>query len=241
MTDDSARLVERRRRRRRRVKIALAVLGVVLVGSFLALHRKPRWYHPATITNEDIPQVEASVANVIDAIGDSMVLRKPFDVALSEEQVNEWLAGMPVLATKWDYEWNQSVHAAAVRFDEGFMRVGVHCERGNWQAILGLQIVPRVSDDGTQLIFQASNVTIGAIPLPARWWEPAVDRELAKLARKWRADRGSSDIVTDTSTEGVRALSIPNRFLWPNGERWFRIGSIKSEAGGTIRIGIVPL
>lgn len=224
---------------------AIVIGTLSFVTLFLSLHCKPSWYRPFDLSPEDLPLVEASVANVIDAVSDSMVLGQSFEVVLTNHQVNQWLAGLPQLFPRWNREWPREIYAGAADFDEGTMRVGLHTNYGGWQSILGFSAKPSITSDHEHIAITLSDVRIGAIPCPAWLWRPLADPHLKRVAEKNRLENieGANEISMniDDTQSGSRTIIVPNEFLWPNGRRWFRVGSIKLERGGTMRIVIVPL
>lgn len=230
------------------MRYILLAATIFFVAVYLAAHRKPSWYRPVSLAPKDIPAVEASVANVLDAVGDSIVRRNPFEVVLHERQVNQWLAAAPALAQKWNRAWPAEIQSPALAFDDGSLRIGSHVRYRGWQAIAGVRLRPALSVDGENVTLTISQATIGAIPCPSPVWTSFADPRLENIVQA-RDREGAVDgargrsfrLKIDSSQPGVRTLVVPNDFLWPNGQRRFRIGSISISGDGTMRLTVVPL
>jgi hypothetical protein len=156
------------------------------------------------------------------------VEQEPFEVLLHDWSMTDWLAVLPSVWPELTQSIPEGVTDVALKFDNGQVLIGAHCVRDGWRAIISVAVNARLTDDGGHLEIVLRGVYGGSLPLPetlvAGWLEPAL--------RDWRG--GDS---LDDPFAGVR---IRNRFVWPNGDRPFRIASIKVD-GGDLRIGIVPL
>jgi hypothetical protein len=221
-----------RRRVRRWLRVSAGVVlvaGMILLGvGWLVLQHVPSWYQPARLDAAGRQNAQADATRMADWIGDKMVQKEPFEVLLHDWSVTDWLAVLPSVWPEATRSIPEGVKDVALKFDTGQVLIGAHCARNGWRAIISLTVTARLTDDGGHIEVVLRGVHGGSLPLPktllAGWLEPVL--------RDWRGGDSHDDPLA-----GVR---IRNRFIWPNGDRPFRIASIK-VGGGDLRVGIVPL
>ncbi|MEM7755950.1 MAG: hypothetical protein AAF297_09980 [Planctomycetota bacterium] len=163
--------------------VAGAVLALAFAVSATLTRAAPSWWtHPtadATTSARGTALENAAVSQLYlarDAAERSppngvRYASEPWSVALSESDVNAWLAtrlprwlegesGMP--------EWPDTMSQLQVRLDRGAVRAGVRVETRSGPRFVTASFVPSVDDRGS-LWCAASVVHVGRLPVPASW------------------------------------------------------------------------
>jgi hypothetical protein len=106
-----------------------------------------------------------------------------------------------------------------------------------WQAIVSLRLMLRVSEDGTNLKIALKSAYGGSLPLPRAILRGLLEQLLEQAhSGRWKADGASEPLIealrriqsVDDLFDGV---AIGNRFIWFNGDRPFRIQSVRIDKG----------
>ena len=229
---------------------------VALIALWLTFQHKPGWYRPATLDEAGIQQARSRAIATADFVGDQMVRGEPFDVVLLDRSVNEWLAALPHVWPDARDSLPPELSDLAVRFDDGKVQIGAHYAARQWQAIVSVDMLLRPSDDGSAVEIALGGVHGGSLPVPRAILRSLLDHLLqsAWANRHLSCRSGSARRVplmagrarptalqevqsVDELFEGVK---IRNRFVWFNGDRPFRIDSIRID-GGELRLRIEPL
>lgn len=224
--------------------VALVVIAP-LMALFVAFHLKPGWYRPVATDERGLAEAEASVARVFDDFGDHVVRRRPFEIVLHDHELNGWLAALPRLWPDASEHWPKDVVLPALAFRGGRWLIGAEVRR-HWRTIVNAQLRSKLVDNGRQILIEVESVSAGSIPLPRRYWSPPVQRAIDELVSE-NNSRGPSDSGISISKPGSSgesnqpALLIINRFIWANGRRPFRIGSMEPRNDGTMLVRIEPL
>jgi len=226
--EDSARPPSRRSLFRRTAKRALIALPVVLVISWLVVHHRPSWYRPPVLNEEGLGRAQRDAIAAADDFGDRLVIRRAFSVTLVDGRVNEWLAALPEAWPESKELLPPELGEPAVHFAAGRLQVGVKLDRRELQSIVSFDLLPTVSADGRTLNFRLDAIRSGAMPIPVslmeRWLKPII-----------------TENVADNAPAPADALfALPNRFVWPNGERAFRIKNL-TLSDGQLQIDIEAL
>jgi hypothetical protein len=209
------------------IAVLATLLGALLV-LWLTFQHVPAWYQPVQLNAEQSRDARADATGMADWISGKMVDREPFEVVLHDWSVTRWLAVLPALWPEFEESIPAGLSDGAVRFDDGEILAGAHYEHQGWRLIINVAVSAEVADGGDQLALKLETVRGGSLPVPK-----AVIRELLEpLVVRSRRIRSVDDLF-----DGVK---IDNRFTWPNGDRLFRIESIRIE-DGDLRIGIFPL
>ncbi len=218
----------RRHWARRAGRRALIALPVMLVVSWLVVHHRPGWYRPPVLDDEGLGRAQRDAVAAADDFGDRLVIRRAFTVTLLERRVNEWLAALPKAWPEAKELLPPELLEPAVHFAAGRLQVGVRLDRRELQSIVSFDLLPSVSADGRTLVFRLGAIRSGAMPIPVslmeRWLKPII------------AENASRDAPVPADA----LFAIPNRFVWPNGERAFRIKNL-TASDGQVLIDIEPL
>ncbi len=212
----------------------------------MAFQYKPGWYRPVVLDDAGIKRAERQAVAVADDVGDQMVEGRPFDVVLQDRSVNEWFAALPHVWPDARNALPPELTEPVVHFEDGCIKVGAHYAADGWRAIVSMGLTLGVSADGTAVEIALNGARGGSLPIP----RSVLDRILDQLSPSAGAGQdepgGAGDALAsslreieslDDLFEGVR---IDNRFVWPNGDRPFRIRSIKID-NGRLRLQIEPL
>lgn len=239
---------QRIRIRCRRVAVVALVVGVVaLAGVWLTFQHVPRWYQPPPPTDALIGRARSDAMATFDRVSDDIVGGKPFDVVLSQDAVNEWLAAAPRLWPDVQRSVPAGISEPAVAFEPDRIRLGARYSRGRWEAIVGVAVTVGVSDDGQAITGRLTGLQGGSLPLPRSVLVGLIDPLVRRAQRRGGTDSGGAGAPgraseqDATSVDDVfREIVVPNRFDWPNGSRPFRILAI-AVRDGELRVVIEPL
>ena len=231
---------------RRILVVALIAGPIIIVAFWLTFQHIPGWYQPLRLDEPGIQRARVSTTNLADFVGDQLVQGRAFDVVLADHLVNEWLAAFPHLWPEARQILGSDTTAAAVHFSEGSIRVGAHQIWGDFQAIVSLGLSLSVANDGRIVEVKLTGVRGGSLPLPKTILKPIC----LELLERIRASKPKADHPADRfasvfrSFESVDKLfdgvELHNRFIWPNGERPFRIDAV-TVGTGELRVRIEPL
>ncbi|MBI4716663.1 MAG: hypothetical protein HY763_02580 [Planctomycetes bacterium] len=238
------------RQRRRAIRQGLAVMTAATLALFatlwLAFQHRPGWYRPSPADEVTVHRAQAESAGVADTVSRQMVEGAAFELVVADRAVNEWLAALPVLwpdARAW---FPEQFKAPAVSFDDGVVRLGGHVEHDGWKVVASIGLRLALSEGGEYLTLALHDVRGGSLPLPRAtvraWLGPFLD----SVRREEWSDEVTSDPVSAAFRrvhdvdDLYRGVQVPNRFVWPNGERPFRVTAVRVE-GGELRLGIRPL
>ena len=219
----------------RRILLPAVIAGpIALIALCMMFQHKPGWYRPVIADDATVQRAQSSTAEVVDSISDRLAVAKPLELTLSDRVVNEWLASLPRLWPEAGRAVPREITKLAVGFDAGRLRIGGHYTGGELQSILNLSLALEVCDGGSALSIRLIDVRGGSLPVPR-----AI---LARLFEQYQQSAPTAPDLFDVRSvdEFFDGIKIRNRFIWPNGDRPCRIGSIAIDAG-ELRIGIEPL
>ncbi|MCG3132125.1 MAG: hypothetical protein FLDDKLPJ_02942 [Phycisphaerae bacterium] len=237
-----------RRRRLRRVIAATCVpvlLGAIVF--WLALHRIPNWYRPASLADEQAADVRFEATAWVDWISDQMVQGRPFTIELTEEQANRLISVVRRDDRDSGGSWPAAFDAPAVAFLPDELRVGAILRRKGDRVVVSAGLRLRASSGDPDLRVRLDAVRAGVVALPAFIWTGEVRSWLDRTADASSSRSASPDSLRSvlSGLDNPEALardgvSIRNRFRWPNGNRAFTVDGV--EIGpGRCRILIRPL
>jgi len=217
--------------------VALTVLWIVF-------EHKPAWYRPAALEGDDLRRVTSRATTWADEVSDQMVHGQPFELVLVSREVNEFLAALPELFPDEFLNWPEALRLPAVGFEPDAIHVGLLCEMNGWRAIAALALTARMIDGGRYVRIATTGVYGGSLPLPRSMLGRLFDPSFAALARSVSlksGDRGERILKELASVDDLfEGVLIRNRFVWPNGQRAFRLETIRVEPGRLV-LGIEPL
>lgn len=212
------------KRRRRRRAILAAVIGcqcLALVALWLAFQRRPGWYRPIIPADTVVRQARSETTAAIEETGQLMVRGTTFRISLDEGKLNEWVAALPYL---WPDEASRvfdTLHGLAVQVEDGRVRIGGLLERGGWRTVVHLAVRVELVHSASKVRIVLEDVRAGALPVPLM----ALEAAAARADRSISLGHGRKVKLEQLFT----GAEIENRFVWPNGERPFRIQSISIE------------
>ena len=164
---------------------------------------------------------------VVDRVGDQLVDRKPFEVALSANQLNIWLSGLAQIWPDAARRMPREIMEPFVAFEAGALRTAARLESGGWRAIVSSDYEVELSGDRKNLIVRLKSARCGGVPMPRFVIESILQPFLNEVGKK-------------SVDQWHNGAMFENRFVWPNGRRPFRIGELTIEPGN-IRLRIEPL
>ena len=240
--------------------IALALAGAALVVLWMMFQHKPAWYRPVIADAITVQRAQSSSASVLDSISDQLAGAEPFELRLDSPMVNEWIASLPQLWPEIGSILSErGVSDVAIAFDAECIRVGalldvsrpvdvlaesvrdnsrsVENGHGGLQAIVSIGLELNISADGSAVVVRLKDVRGGSLPMPRSSLAGMVERLAAAGRTDWRREDdivGSFSVALDeirSLDELYQGISVRNRFIWPNGDRPFRISSIGIQTG----------
>ena len=225
--------------------LSLATAPLVLAGLWMTFQHKPGWYRPIELDDAGMRRVRAEATGVVDHVSDKIAQALPFDLVLDDRSVSEWLATLAALSPEMADRIPKAMSRPAIRFDDGQMRMGVLVDADGWQAILGVCVTLRVSQDGRSIHIALTRIQGGSLPVPRAILARLFDRILPYARQRWAGeeDEGTAArYIRDVRSvdDLFESVEVRNRFVWPNGDRPFRIDSIEMD-DGELRLRIEPL
>lgn len=218
----------------------VSVLSMFVFG--LAVECRPSWYHPASMDDDLVQRAKIESAKLAEFIGTHLVAGEAFDAVVTQASINEIAAALPVLSPETAGRVPREITQFAAAFDAGRLRVGVLADHGGWRAIIGVEVAVEVGVSADDILVSLRDVRIGAVEVP-RWLLRRIFDERLRAAAE-RSARGGDAVMLGSRADSVEALlagvRIPNRFVWPNGRRPFRVERITMEHGEA-RVRIQPL
>ena len=220
------------RRRARLAGAAVAALSaiVLLVGWMLFQHI-PDWYRPAVVGADEVEVVWADWLRAVDGLNEQMSLaRGPFEWSVTESQLNHWLA---IREAKWPLsrEWlPASLSEPQIVVRDTGLRLGAVCQRESLRFVISADLWVGVVND--RIAVKLKNMSAGSLPLP----ESLVRQELAALdsgfLRRHGAQPPSGEpLELPRLADLPGGITLPNRWVWWNPKRPFRVTGIRCTAG----------
>lgn len=207
------------------------------------MQHKPTWFRPAILSENDLQRLRREAISFVDDIGDQLVRGRTFAVVLRQRRINEWL-GAIAGASADDPDRPIQISSPVAHVGNQHIQIGAICERNGWRSVLHFCCTLRLVDDGRSLRIALEGVYCGAIPIPRRIIRDVLVPPLTHLWRDGDPADANCVRILDREVCGVDELfdgiSFPNRFVWPNGKRAFRIDALEFEEGG-VRLKIQPL
>lgn len=228
-------------------RIALALAGGLLLGLvvvWLAWHYVPTWYDPAQLSDDDLPRVRAALPATIQEFTDRLVAGEAFEFKLSARAINEWIAGRASIWPEWHRALPEWLRHPVLAFENDRIILAARVQRGRWQAIVSVHLT--VAVQGNDLVIRLVKTAVGALSAPMRPVIQALRAPISELA-------GAGDDLPRYVRDLVQAVDwaepdqalrdgvhVENRFIWPNGERRFRITNLQAD-GGWLTLSVEPL
>lgn len=219
-----------RRRTAKLVSWNTATVVVLLVGGWLSLTYRPRWYRPAQVPPPEFQRVRDDFQEAVSAFTDHVVGGAPFVMELSQERVNEWLALRGEIWPGADRLMPAWMEDPMVVFESGSVRLAATARQRGVRTVLSVRATPRVENEWITL--RISGIRGGVVPVPAILLR-GILREITRSVAGEKARDAGGD-------EPSEPLALVNRFHWANGRRDFRVADIRVEPGRLI-LHIQPL
>jgi hypothetical protein len=221
--------------------VAALAAPLVLAGLWLAVRHIPGWYRPPRLEGVELRRAQMDATDTFEWISARMVAGQPFDVVLRNESINEWLVAAPAAWLDVPGALPPEIRGVAVRLREGGLSLGIQYADERFEAIVSLDAGLRLTEDGRSLVIRPDGVRVGAVQVPfaliTALAGPIVGPlDTAELERAgYRTPDGSIARLEDFA----KGLVFDNAFVWPNGDRAFRIESLGIDEGAA-RIRVVP-
>jgi len=237
---------------RRGIAAAFVAVPCLLVVLWLMFQHKPSWYRPVTLDEAGLERARGEATGMVDGVSDRIVQGEPFDLILRDRVVNEWLAGLEGIWPDAQRVIPPELSNLATRFDGDRVRLGALCAGRRVGVILNAAFSVRVSDDGRNVVIALTGARGGSLPITRavldRMLNPLLSRQNSRDVRSRTAASGKARPTRlESSLDDVRSVDdlfegvkVRNRFIWPNGDRPFRIDSIKID-DGELHLRIKPL
>lgn len=192
---------------------------LLLAGAAL---RRPSWYRPQSINHASLEADQKSLVATLDAIGAALNSGAAFDVELSADQINRWIAARHELAPP------QSLARADRIFEQPFVTLaGDGVRLGGLISWNGVRAVASTRVQvvlGEQLELHVHDLALGALSMPGGATNRLLDAAAAAIPGAARDQR---------------RLLAPRDWVWPNGKRPCRIAKLEI-ADGVVRLRLEP-
>ena len=214
-------------------------LMVVLVGGtvgfvtlWLIFQHKPDWYRPPPVNERMLRDIRSEVAEIVEGISQRIVRGETFDLSFTDETVNQWLAALPHVWPDARRNVPPELRDLVIRFDAGRIRIASLLVKGGWRAVLTVAVEVALSKDGRRVSLQLIEAHGGSLPIP----HTVLAYMLGGLAigggdTAVRSGNPPTLHKPDTAADWLNGVQVPNRFIWPNGKRPFRIDAIELTEG----------
>lgn len=230
-----------RKRLRWVIRGGSALFGIVGLALFLAAQRKPTWYAPAALDTQQRREARADATNLVDEISRLMVKGEPFVFSLSAARVTTWLGAVDIeeFITSEDEAVRLARPAVALPGGER-LAIGLEVARSGLRAVLSVEMRCALTEDGDELVVRIDSIRLGAIAIPRSQAMKILAPVREELEAGLRADPdGFGARMEEGDGESLALIRVSNDFVWPNGERRFRIRSIDATESA-VSFGIVP-
>ena len=220
--------------------VLLGALGVI----WMMAHHRPDWYHPASLDESGLRRARSDATNTADDVSDLIVRGDAFDLTLVDRTVTEWIEAVVEGTPEGRASLPPEISDIAVVFNEDAIRVGALLTNDGQQAVVSLSLTATPSGDGRNVEVTVTGVHAGSLQLPRAALEKLLGPLLEEIAavepHEVRSPVESALRGVNSVDDLFDGVSVRNRFVWPNGDRLFRIESIKANRG-QLELRIAPL
>ncbi len=205
---------------------------VGFVTLWLIFQHKPDWYRPPPVNERMLRDTRSEVAEIVEGISQRIVRGETFDLSFTEGTVNQWLAALPHVWPDARRNVPPELRDLVIRFDAGRIRIASLFVKGGWRAVLTMAVEVGLSTDGRRVSLELIEAHGGSLPVP----HSVLAYMLGGLATGGadsviRSGHPPTPRMPDTAVDWLSGLRVPNRFVWPNGKRPFRIDAIELTPG----------
>lgn len=223
-----------RRTRAQRIRrwiigIALALLLLGTVTSWLVFQHIPRWYQPVHVGVGDVKLVQADLTATSQNFFDQVNGDTIFEFAITDAQLNAWLAVRDTLPVA--REWiPPAMEDPFIAFESDRVVLAATARFGSVRTVLS--VVAHLAIDGHDLVVRLSDVKGGSLPVP--------DAVLARLLRDLDTAEGRRSSGLPSAVDLLTGARFPAEFEWANPKRRIRLHDMRIEPGA-IHLRIEPL
>ncbi len=207
------------------LSIILAIL-LIMIG-YMSLIYVPDWYQPQHVSQQQQQELTDEITAISREFNNKMQRPNTFEIAISEQQINKFLAGLDLIAPEIKELIPKNVSNPAVQLDNDEMKLGAIVEKDGKRLFASLNIKISAHDD--YLTIDKLKIRIGLWPVP----QTVIERYIEKFAKK--AGKYLNDI-----NEILTSRRIPNHFKFPNSDYDFKIKSLKAS-NGVLYVTIQPI
>lgn len=217
------------------------------VALWLGLQYKPAWYRHVLGERSAPKRARAEAVRLADTLSDSLVAGRTVEMVLSDRVVTGWLAALPSVMPNADYQLPSGVTEPVVCFDsDGIIRVGARVDQSGMRSILNVGVRVELVEESRYIRVALVYAKGGALQAPRavmeRILKPLFNPRLTSYGQvrgSFSQEAGTLPQVhsVDNLFDGVR---MANRFVWPNGDRAFKIDGLRHE-DGLLKIQITPI
>ena len=231
---------------RRTVMISLIITVIGMVILWFTFQHIPNWYHPIRLDDAGKKRARKETANLFDTIGDKLVRGESFEMRLTQRRVNEWLSLLPDFLAVGGSSESPRITEPAVCFEKGLTRIGAHYQNGGLRVILSVTLTASIISEGREMELTIFGIHGGSLPAPKSIMEPLINQLLKKIRSRMAHDSQEGSIISsvlakiESSDDLFAGIKSKNRYVWPNGERLFKIDFI-TMGDGEIHFRIIPI
>jgi hypothetical protein len=203
-------------------RLAGAGLLVGLVGSWLAVTRRPDWYHPVTIDRARLHADKVALAGLQDEISAALNEGREARFRVAEEQINRWLAERAEMFPGAVVDLGP-LEDPQVSLAAGELRIAATATR--LRTVLAFVCHVEVQDERVVVLYGGAR--LGVVPLPATW----ISGQLRELPVNHR------DAI---QSDAPGTVALENDWVWPNGKRRCRLRELRL-LDGAAEVVVEPL
>ncbi len=199
---------------------------------WLIFQHKPDWYRPPPVNERMLRDARTEVAEIVEGISHRIVRGETFELSFTDETVNQWLAALPHVWPGARRNVPPELRDLVIRFEDGRIRIASLYVKGGWRAVLTVAVEVGLSKNGRRVSLELIEAHGGSFPGP---------QSVRAYMLGGPATGGGDKVIRsgnpptlhkpDTAADWLSGLRVPNRFVWPNGKRPFRIDAIELTPG----------
>jgi len=204
-----------------------AILGLVaLLGAWLTVQYMPGWYAPARVAPQNVQETKDNLTAAFTDFSEKVNRDEPFRFALSQEQVNRWLAVREEFGPQARELFPTWLSDPVIIMRQDRLGLAGTVSHKGFRSVVSLWW--RIAPGPERVRVQLTGVRAGGLPIPHKAGIALVGRFLPPADGRRRDDPPS---LVERVEQLLAGKQVENRFLWENGKREFRLVSLELTNG----------
>lgn len=197
-----------------------------LVWAWLAAQFIPAWYVPARVAPQDVQAVKDDLADAFAAFSEQVNRNRPFQIDLSQDQVNRWLAVRDEFGPQIGAYFPDWLSDPMVIIQPDKIGVAGTVSADGMRSVVSLWFELELQHDHVAVTL--TDVRGGSLPVPRN---VARSRARAWLAESRNGKEGGDGSQLRLIEQLLAGRRFDNRFAWENGKREFRLLGLEMVEG----------